>query len=172
MSGIGDWISNNKDWLSPVVKTGLKYLGQRNNQNTQSQYLDYLRQREQQNYQNNVDQINYYNAQGAASSGASAAAARAAQAAAMATEANRQAAAGQANSALQANYKQLLKLYAPYKKVADTLLPQMSQTYQNSLGLQNALSSYVNSPAQVAKLDAAGPAWSVNVPLPDSVRLR
>jgi hypothetical protein len=172
MSSIGDWIGNNKDWLAPVIKTGLGYLGQRNNNNTQSQYLDYLREREMANYQNSVDEINYYNAQGAANAGAYNSAASAAAAAQAATEANRIAASGAANSALQKNYKQILKMYAPYKKVADTLLPQMSQTYQNSLGLQNALSSYVNSPAQVAKLDASGPAWNVNVPLPDSVRLR
>ena len=164
----GNWIDKNQGWLKPVVKFGTGALGQMNTSDAQSQYLEYLRQQEQQNYQNSVDATNAYNQQLQASQGAAAAN----RAAAMQTEANRQAAAKKGNKKSQQTYKELLALYAPFKDTATQLLPQMSQTYQNSLGMQNAMSQYLNQPGQVAKLDAAGPAWNVNVPLPESLKGR
>jgi len=172
---IGSWIGKNKDWLEPVVSIGTGALKQVNEDKAAAGYMDYLREREQQNYQSSVDQINAYNSQLAASGGGgrSGSGSNAAAAAAARTNEKRsRKASKKANDALQGTYKQILEMYAPYRATADKLLPQMTQTYQNSLGLQNALAQYVNSPAQVAKLDAAGPAWNVNVPLPDSVRLK
>lgn len=173
---IGSWIGDNQDWLKPVVSVGVGALKQTNTDKAQSDYMNYLKQREQQNYQNSVDQINAYNSQlaagGGGGSGRGGGGNAAATAAARKNEKRSRKASKKANDALQDTYKQILGMYAPYKETADKLLPQMTQTYQNSLGMQNALARYVNSPAQVAKLDAAGPAWNINVPLPDSVRLK
>jgi len=165
------------DWgglLSGVAKVAVPgFLGynaikqQESNQNAQ---LDFARQQEELNYQNYLRQVGAQGSGGGRSSGGGGNGA--AVAAANATEKNRQKALKKANKVEQNTYKELLKMYAPYRQTADQLLPQMSQTYQNSLGLQNSLASYVNSPAQVAKLDAAGPAWNINVPLPDEVRLK
>ena len=167
--GAKTFYTDNKDVIKPIVGAGLGALNQSNADNTQSQYLQYLKQKELENYQNSVAGITAYNSQlGGGSGGGNGAGA----AAASATERNRQAALKKANKKQQSMYKEILKMYAPYRQTADTLLPQMSQTYQNSLGLQNSLLSFVNSPAQVAKLNAAGPAWNVNVPLPDEVRLK
>lgn len=165
---ITGFVKDNKDWLTPVVKTGLGALQQNNVDNTQSQYLDYLRQREQQNFANSQAEINAYNAALAASGSGGGGG----NGAARANEASRMAASKKANKAQQNMYKELLAMYAPYRQTADTLLPQMSQTYQNSLGMQNAMAQYLNSPAQVAKLNASVPSWQINVPLPDSVRLK
>jgi len=165
----GGWFTRNADWLKPVVGAGLNAWKQSQADDAQGQYLDYLRQREQANYDAYMQQANAYNAQlgqgGGGNNGAAAAAARA-------TEANRMAASKKANRVSRKTYKKLLAMYAPYKQTADQLLPQMQQTYENSLGMQNSMLKYLNSPEQVAKLDAAGPAWNVNVPLPDSVRIK
>lgn len=164
------FVKDNSDWLKPVVSTVTGALKQNQIDNTQSQYMDYLRQREQQNYQDSVAAINAYNAQlgqgnGNRGDGGAAAAARANQAAQMK-------AAKKANKVSQKTYKEILKIYEPYRQTADRLLPQMTQTYEGSLGLQNAMAQYIQRPEQVAKLDAAGPAWMINVPLPDAVRLK
>lgn len=166
--GISGWLDTNSSWLKPVVGAVTGGITQHNSDNTQKEYLDYLKEREQQNYQNSVDQINAYNQQLQANN----AAAGARSAAARQNEANRMKAGKKANKVTQKAYKEILAMYAPYKNVADTLLPQMSQTYQNSLGLQNALAQYVSSPAQTAKLDAGQPSWNINVPLPDSIRIK
>lgn len=159
-------------WVKPAVTIGLGALGQANTDSAQSQYVNYLKSREQSNYQNYVDQVNAYNASLAAagSGGGGGGGNGAAAAAARATEANRQAAAKKANRYMQKTYKDLLRMYKPYRDTADVLLPQMSQTYQNSLAMQNQLANYVNSPQQVAKLDAAVPAWQIQVPLPASIK--
>lgn len=174
--GAKGFYNDYKDVIKPVVGAGLGALNQSNSDNTQSQYLAYLKQKEQENYNNSVNQINAYNAQLGASGGGggrSGGGGNGAQvAAANATEKNRQAALKKANKLTQQTYKELLKMYQPYRETADKLLPQMTQTYENSLGLQAALGGFVSRPDQVAKLTAAGPAWNVNVPLPDSVRLK
>lgn len=167
---ISGFIDKNSSWLKPVVTAGVSVLKQSQADDTQSQYLDYLRQREQANYESYINNANAYNSQlgrsgGGGNNGAAAAAARA-------NEAARQAAAKKANRKTQKTYKQILAMYEPYRKTADQLLPQMTQTYQNSLGLQNALAQYVSSPDQTAKLNGSIPAYNVNVPLPDSVRLK
>ena len=173
------FVDRNKDWIKPVVSIGSSVLKQKQVDNTQQEYLDYLRQREIENYQNSVNDINYYNAQGEAAAGnaaanraASAANRAAATAAARQTEANRMKAAKKSNKSLQKTYKDILELYRPYKETADVLLPQMTQTYQNSLGLQNTLGQFLQNPAQMAKLNSSVPAWNINVPLPDSVRIK
>lgn len=178
-SDIADFVTENKDIIKPIVGAGLGALKQTQSDDTQSQYLAYLKQKELENYNNSVSGIQAYNAQLAAGGGRRSGGSRgggggngASVAAADTTEKNRQKALKKANKQQQTMYKELLKMYQPYRETADKLLPEMTQTYQNSLGLQNALATYVNSPAQVAKLDAAGPAWNVNVPLPDSVRLK
>lgn len=175
-STVGTYYSNNKDWINPLVKVGVGALQQSNKDNSQSQYLDYLKEREKQNYQQSVDQINAYNAQlaaaGAGGGGGGGDGGAAAAAAARATEANRRKAAKKANKSSQKTYKEMLAIYAPYRQTADVLLPQMTQTYQNSLGMQKSLADYLKSPAQMAKLDASIPAYNINIPLPDEVRLK
>lgn len=172
IGAITGFIDRNKSWLEPVAKIGIGALNQNNTDNAQSQYLQYLRDREAKNYQDQVAAINAYNEQGAAAAGARSAAAASRTAAARATEANRQAAAKKANKESQKMYKKLLEMYKPYKDTADRLLPQMTQTYENSLGMQNAMAQFLNRPEQTAKLNASVPSWMVNVPLPDEVKLK
>ena len=177
---IGSFYKDNKDWIQPVVKTAVGAFQQNNKDSAQSQYQQYLQQKEQQNYQNSVDAINAYNAQvaailgsgGGGGGGGGGAAAAAAAAAARQTEANRMKAAKKANKYMQSVYKKALEAYAPYKATADQLLPQMQKTYEGSLGMQNNLASFVQDPMQMAKLNASIPAWQVNVPLPESVRVK
>jgi len=154
-------------WVKPVVNAGIGALNQSNADTTRSQYLEYLRQKEQQNFASSTDAINAYNAQLMAGGGGGGG-----NSGAAATEANRQKAAKKANKVTQKNYKELLKMYAPYRQTADKLLPEMTQTYQNSLGLQQALGNFVNAPEQMAKLNGSIPAYNVNIPLPDSVRIK
>lgn len=161
ISDVGSWIGDNSGWIKPIVGAGVNSYKQSNADDAQSQYLDYLRQREQKNYEDSVAQINAYNQQGAAMGAGSSGGGN---------DAARMAAASRGNHAMQKTYKQLLKMYAPYRQTADRLLPQMTQTYENSLGLQNSLAQFLNSPAQVAKLSASIPAYNVQVPVPDSVR--
>jgi len=158
-----------KDVIKPIVGAGLGALNQSNADNTQSQYLAYLKQKELENYQNSLASINAYNSQLSSGGGRGNGAAIAA---ANATERNRQAALKKANKVTQNTYKEVLKMYAPYRQTADALLPQMTKTYEDSLGLQKSLLNFVNSPDQIAKLTASGPAWNVNVPLPDTVRIK
>lgn len=166
--GVGGWLNTNSSWLKPIAELGVGAVKQNQVDNTQSQYLDYLKSKENQNYDDSVAQINAYNAQLEASNAASAARA----AAARGTEANRMKASKKANKVSQSTYKDLLKMYKPYRDTADALLPQMTQTYQNSLGMQNNMMNYLAQPNQMAKLDASGPAFRVKIPLPDSVRLK
>lgn len=184
LSGVSEFWGNNKDWIQPLVKVGVGALKQSNTDNSQAEYLDYLKAQETANYQKKVDEINAYNAQLLATAaagggggsggggGAGAANAAAAAAAARQTEKNRQKAAKKANNFLQQNYKELLAMYSPYKDTAAQLLPQMTQTYERSMGLQNSLASYLSNPAQMQKLDASIPAYQVKVPVPDSVRIK
>lgn len=171
-----DWLGNN--WQG-VASAGLGAYNVYNKTKAENAYNDYLKQAEQVN----ADQTNAYNnwqaQQGQAEYGtqsanaAMMAANQAAQVAAMQqNEANRLKASKRANKYSKTLYKKLLKMYEPYKKTADMLLPQMTQTYQNSLGLQNAMGQYVQSPQQLAKLDASVPAYNINIPLPDSVRIK
>ena len=170
-SDAGDFISDNSSWLKPVASLASGARKQSNVDNSQSQYQDYLRQREQKNYEDSVAAINAYNqALGQGPGGGDGGAARAA--AARQTEANRMQASKKANKFTKNMYKDLLKIYAPYRETADRLLPQMTQTYEGSLGMQNNMMKYLQDPEQMKKLNASGPAWNVNVPLPDSVRLK
>lgn len=165
---ITSFVTDNSSWLKPVASIGMGALQQSQKDDTQQQYLDYLRQQEDQNYQDSVTGINAYNEQLKLSQANSAARA----AAARQTEANRMKASKKANKVSQQSYKDILAMFKPYKDVADRLLPQKTQAYENSLGLQKSLLDYIQQPNQKAKLDAAGPAWNVNVPLPDSIRLK
>lgn len=171
-----DWLGNN--WQS-VASAGAGAYGIYEKTKAQNAYNDYLKQNEQ----TNADQTNAYNAwqaqQGQAEYGTQSANAammaqnQAAQVEAMRqNEINRMKASKRANKYSKTMYKKLLKMYEPYKQTADMLLPQMTETYQNSLGLQNAMGQYVQSPTQLAKLEASVPAYNINIPLPDSVRLK
>lgn len=168
LDSITGFIGKNSNWLAPVVATGLGAFKQNSADTAANDYLSYLHQQEDQNYQNSVNNINQYNDQLSANN----AAAGARAAAARQNQANAMRAAKKGNKVSQQTYKQVLAMYAPYKAVADQLLPQMTQTYQNSLGLQNALGQFVNSPAQVAKLNGSIPSYQVNVPLPDSIKIK
>lgn len=161
----GGWITRNSDWLKPVIGAGIGAYQQSQSDDTQSQYLDYLRQREDANYQNMLAQMQA--GQGGGGDGGAARAAAQRQ-----TEANRMAASKKANKVSRKTYKKLLEMYQPFRDTATQLLPQMTKTYENSLGMQGDMMQYLQNPAQMAKLDAAGPAYNVNVPLPDSVRLK
>jgi hypothetical protein len=167
---IGSFVSNNSSWLNPLANIGIGAIKQHNADNAQGAYLDYLRSREQQNYQDSVDQINAYNA--AHAGGRPGSSNAASVGAARATEANRQHAAKKALNQTTKTYKDLLAMYAPYKQTADQLLPQMQHAYESSLGLQHSLADFVNRPDQQAKLNGSIPAYAVNVPLPDSVRIK
>lgn len=173
---VSSFIGNNQGWLKPVLSTVTGAIRQTNTDNSQQDYLNYLRQREDQNYQNSLAQINAYNAALSAGGGGGSSGGGggngAAVAAAKATEANRMKAAKKANQYTKTMYSKLLDMYAPYKQTADALLPQMTKTYQDSLGLQSALNQYVQRPDQVAKLNASVPAYAINIPLPDSVRIK
>ena len=168
--GVTGFLEKNADWLKPVVGLGLGALKQGNVDNTQKEYINYLKQREDANYQNSINDINAYNAQMQANFAASSANRRAAAGAAAANEAARQGAAKKANKVQQKMYKNLLAMYAPYRQTADQLLPQMTKTYEGSLGLQNSLASLLATPTEKAKFTASVPAWQVNVPLPESVK--
>lgn len=164
-----------KDNAQPIASVATGAYNLYNKSNAQNEYLDYLKEAEAYN----ASQTNAYNDQLAQAGHVqqanlnALAANQAEQVAAMrANEANRLKASKRANKYSKTMYKKLLQMYEPYKKTADMLLPQMTQTYQNSLGMQNAMGQYVSSPQQVAKLDASVPAYQVNVPLPDSVRLK
>lgn len=156
-------------WVKPAVGAGIGLFNQSSQDNARNQYLDFLKRKELENWQAGKSA---YEAQLAAAgmsggggssrggSGASAAAARQ-------TEANRQAAAKKAAKQEQKTYAEALKLYAPFVETTQTLLPQMSKTYQDSLALQGLMNRYVQSPAQQAKLDASIPAYNVMVPIKD-----
>lgn len=160
-SGVTDWLGNH---AGDILDTGIAIYGQSQKDKSQDQYLDYLRERENQNYQDSVNAINAYNAQlGGGGGGAGAF---------NATEANRLAALSAANAASQASYKKILQMYKPLRKTVKRLLPQMTKTYENSLGLQGKLSDFIQSPEQMALLNQSGPAWNVNVPLPDYVKIK
>lgn len=167
-SDIGSFISDNSNILKPIAQIGIGALNQSNADNTQQSYLNYLQSREDNNYNNYLDQIGYANQAGAA--GAAAKSAKAAASAA--TDRNRLAAMLKANTALQANYKKILKLYSPLTKTVNTLLPQKTQTYENALNLENSMGSFLNQPDQVAKLAAPVPIWQQNVPLPDYLKMK
>lgn len=169
---VSGFVSDNKDVVGGLLDTGISAFGQYNKDQSQSDYLNYLRERENQNYQNSLDSINYYNAQGAAAAGDKNAMAAAMAAAMKAQEAARMAAAKKANRRLQKTYKEILKMYKPFRDTAMELLPLKTNAYKDSLGLQGNLLSFVNSPEQTAKLNASVPSWQVNVPLPDYVRLK
>lgn len=166
--GLGDFFSKNSGWLEPIANLGTGILGQVQKDNSQQQYLDYLKGQEDQNYQNSVNDINAYNAQLEANNASSAARASAARA----TEQNRMKASKKANKVSQQSYKDILAMYKPFADAATTLLPQKMATYGDSLGLQKSLLNYIQQPNQIAKLDAAGPAWNINVPLPENIRLK
>jgi hypothetical protein len=168
--GVSGFISDNKSIIKPIVGVGLGALNQSNADKSQSQYLDYLREKENQNYQASVDAITAYNAQGGGGGGGHGGGGAAAAAAA--NERARLAAAKKANKKEKKTYKKLLEMYAPYRAVADKLLPEMTQTYQNSLGLQSALGNFINQPEQMAKLNGSIPAFAVDVPLPDTIRMK
>lgn len=166
VSGVGNFYSKNKDWINPVIETGYGAFQQSQNDDYQSQYLDYLRGQEDKNYQSTVDQINAYNSQLGGGSGAGMAAAHAQN------EEARLAAMAAGDASLQKTYKQILKMYKPYRKAAKELLPQKMKTYQDSLGLQASLLDIINRPDQVAKLTDNTPAYEIMVPLPDEVLLK
>lgn len=169
---ITGFIGDNKGWLQPLATAGLGALKQSNSDNTQSEYLQYLKDRENQNYQNSINQINAYNTAMGANVASSNAARASARTAASANQAAQLAAAKKAKNQMQKTYKNLLAMYAPYRQTADRLLPQMTQTYEGSLGIQNSLAKLLASPEQQAKFSASVPAWQINVPLPDSLKAK
>lgn len=176
MADEGSWWDGASTWLGDnwgeIAKAGVGAYGIYQKTKGENAYNDYLRENERLN----AERTNAYNdqlAKDAASQNAASYTNSAAQIAAMqGTEANRMAAALQASKYSQNMYRKLLKMYEPYRQTAEMLLPQKTQTYQNSLALQNAMGNYVSSPDQMAKLNASVPAYNVNIPLPDSVRIK
>ena len=162
---IGSFIKENKSVIEPIVSAGVGAIKQNSLDNSSNQYLNYLREREQRNYDNYVASANSLNATNAANAASRAAAANA-------NDAARRGAAAKANKAERKMYKKLLALYSPLKDSAMTLLPQMQETYLNSLAMQGSMGQFLNKPEQMAKLNGALPAYQVNIPLPDSLKGR
>lgn len=170
VSGAGEFYSDNKDWIKPLVGAGVGAYQQSQKDRARSQYVDYLREKENQNYQSALNDINAYNAQLAAS-GSGGGGGGGSGAAAAAAEANKLAAESRANRSLQRNYKDILKMYQPFTEAANRLLPQKTQSYENSLALQNSLAQLVSSPENVAKFNASIPSYQVGVPVPNEIKL-
>lgn len=159
--GVSGFVKDNKDWLQPAAKVVTGALSQKNIDNTQDTYAQYLREKEMRNYQDYITQAQTYNAglgQGGGGGGSNNAA--------------QMGASKKANRKMQQTYRKLLAMYKPYKDAADTLLPGMMQSYQGGLNLMGSMSDIVKDPAQMAKLNGSIPAYQVNVPLPDSVRIK
>lgn len=87
------------------------------------------------------------------------------RAAAAATERNRQAAARKAQRIMDAAYGKSRDTFQPWVDTGNRLLPQVEQTYGNSLGSMNLLNAYLFQPQQIQKLDAVKPAYFNNIPL-------
>jgi hypothetical protein len=161
--GISGFVKENKDWIQPVAKVGMGALNQQNIDNTQDTYAQYLREKEMRNYENYVQQAQLYNAglgQGGGGGGGGG------------NNAAQMGASKKANRKMQQTYRKILAMYKPYKDAADALLPGMMQSYQSGLGLMGDMTNIVKDPKQMAKLNGSIPAYQVNVPLPESVRIK
>ena len=163
--GVKGFVTDNKDWLQPAAKVITGALNQKNVDNTQDLYTQYLREKEMRNYQDYVAQAQAYNAGLGQGGGGRSGGGGGNNAAAMA-------ASKKANRKMQQTYRKLLAMYKPYKDAADTLLPGMMQSYQSGLGLMGDMTNIVKDPVQMAKLNGSIPAYKVNVPLPESVRIK
>lgn len=172
LGDLGSWLSTNKDWLKPVVSTGLGAYQAANENGTRSDYADMLRAAEQRNYDDSKDAYDSYNSWAQQNAAASAGAANARAAAARATEAARQGALKKAMKTEKKYYDTAQGYLAPWRESAARLLPQAEATYSGSLSGMNNLMQMLQSPEAMAKMNASVPAYSVNLGLPDYLRGR
>jgi len=167
-----NWVSDNWDTIAKGVGVASGAYGIYNETKARNAHNEYLREVERARAEQ-INAENDYLTKVAEADRLAQVNNSAAQTGAMhMNEANRLKAALRASKYSKNTYRKILKMYEPYRKTAEMLLPQMTQTYQNSLGLQNAMGAYVQNPTQMAKLNAETPAYQVNIPLPDSVRIK
>lgn len=155
--GAVDFISG----IGPLIGAGTRA-------NTQNNVLDRLYGNAQANY----DYINQENARRAeynaraeqVAAANRAAAGRAAHANAMnawsaanATEANAKKAAGRGQKTLMGAFDSTMGGYAPFKDMANTLLPQQGAAYGNALNTANMLGMFLQRPENMQQLNPAAP---------------
>lgn len=167
ISGIGDFVDNNSSWLKPVAQAGLDLYKQYQKQSANDKISDIYRQREQNNYNNYLAEVEAYNQQVQQQQAAANAARASAQAARAATEKNRQAAASKANDVVQKNYKQMIKLMKPYQKATSALIVPSQENMEGGFDIMSKLNSILSGSENMALLKNSGPAYAIDIPLPD-----
>lgn len=165
------------DYFEPLLQLGTGMFGAYNQDQTRGSLYDSLRAREDKNFADSKAYNDAYSAYlqqkagvDGANRAASAANARAGASAADATEANRQKAAKKALKASQASGEAQKAMYEPYRQSGLRLLPQMEKTYSQGMANSNMLSAYLNTPAQMQKLNQAFAPSQANIVLPKSLR--
>jgi hypothetical protein len=126
--------------------------------NEDRRYADYLAERQ---YYDQYTMAQYEQEQAARAAGAAAAAKNAAA---------KSAAEKKAFGSYKKDNRKIQKLWEPYAQTGQRLLPQMEQTYGNSLNNMNLLSAYMSSPQYQQSMNQSVPAYETNIPLPDYLK--
>lgn len=170
--------------LSDVLNIGKTALGvyqgykQNSNDNrAYGQITDYYRQRAEKEYDNLVANAEAQNQYNQAMSGYRARAAAAANAAARARASaaqqemkNQMAAKKKGMKEQQKYYDTALSYLTPYRQAGEAVLPDVTNTYKNSLGGMNLLYQYLTAPGALAKLNQGRAAHTVSIPIPDYLK--
>ena len=164
------FLSDNSDWLKPVVNAGLGAYQQANKSGAQQSYADLLRSAEQQNYDNQKAAYEANQAAQAQNYANNQAARAPNQAAARATQASKNAAERKAAKIQQKYYEEAQGLLRPYAETSARLLPQVEQAYGSSLSGLGSLLAELQNPKNMAKMNGSVPAYSVPLEIPAYLR--
>lgn len=158
------------DYIAPIL-SGLGGFYQASQQNAGSQGgFDQMKANEDRRYADYIAERKYYDQYVTAQYEQEQAAKAAGAAAASKNAAAKMAAQGNAFNAYTKDNKQIQNLWNPYAETGRRLLPQMEQTYGNSLQSMNLLNSYMNTPQYQQQTNQQTPAYEVNIPLPDYLK--
>lgn len=157
--------------IGGLVDAGLGAYGAYNQGKTASSAADILKQHEQYKYDQAKQNYNAYNAYLAQKQAAQAAGAGAAASAAAArynaqqkTEKRRRKKFKQAKKEYKENFEQnVIPQLQPFVQTGHRLLPQVEQTYGDSLSGMNALGQFLQSPERMKLMQPSGPTTQQNI---------
>lgn len=163
-----DFFDSLFDYLPEILLGGSALYGAYESDKNRDRYVDQARANEDRNYADskaNYDAyLSYLNGVGGgvAANNAAYAGAHAKQ------EQGRLGALGKGIKKYEKAHKQGMGMLRPYVQAGHMLLPKATKTYGNALDTMNLMNAYLSSPEKM--VPKGGPAYQVNIPIPDYLK--
>jgi len=171
LSGVGSFLTKNKDWIKPLVSTGLNLYANNQAGDSTNQYIGAIQKAQQDDYNNQKTNYDAYTqwlqTTTNANNANSAAKAKASNANASRNERSRLAGVKSAQKILRQTYDKMSPYIDPYADMGLRVRPQIESTYTGALKALGDLTQQQTSPEAMKQWNQSVPSWQTNAPLPD-----